>query len=163
MTLPPRKFVVGCKWIYKIKTHSDGFIEHYKVLLVAKGFTKEYGIDYKETFTPVAWISSIRALLTVADVSKWDLFQMDFKNTFSNGNLSEEFYMQPPPSLFIEPNKVCHFWRAFYNLKQPSQAWFAKFNSTISRLGYIASHYDSTLFLHRTNKCTICFSYMWMI
>ena len=63
---------------------------------------------------------------------------MDVKNAFSNGNLSEEFYMQPPPSLFIEPNKVCHFWRAFYNLKQPSQAWFAKFNSTISRLGYIA-------------------------
>ena len=54
MTLPPRKFVVGCKWIYKIKTCSDRSIERYKTHLVAKGFTKEYGIDYKETFTPVA-------------------------------------------------------------------------------------------------------------
>ena len=63
--------------------------------------------------------------------------------------------MQPPPSLSIEPNKVCHFWHAFYNLKQPSRAWFAKFNSTISRLGYIAKPYDFALFLRCTDKGTI--------
>ena len=59
VTLSSRKFVVGCKWIYKIKTHSDGSIEHYKTCLVAKGFTQEYVIDYEETFTPVARISSV--------------------------------------------------------------------------------------------------------
>ena len=74
VTLPPRKFVVGCKWIYKIKTRSDGSIERYKARLVAKGFTQEYGIDYEETFAPVAFISSICALLAVAATSKWDLF-----------------------------------------------------------------------------------------
>ena len=68
--LPPRQSVVGCKWIYKIKTHSDGFIEHYKAHLVAKGFTQEYEIDYEETFTPVARISSVRALLAIAAASK---------------------------------------------------------------------------------------------
>ena len=75
VTLPPGQFVVGCKWIYKIKTHSDGSIERYKARLVAKSFTQEYGIDYEETFTPVARISSVRALLAIAAASKWDLFR----------------------------------------------------------------------------------------
>ena len=70
VTLPPRKSVVGCKWIYKIKTHSNGSIEHYKSRLIAKGFTQEYKIDCEETFAPIARISSIRALLAVAAASK---------------------------------------------------------------------------------------------
>ena len=108
VTLPPRKSVVGCKWIYKIKTRSDGSIERYKPRLVAKGFTQEYGIDYEETFASVARISSVRALLAVSAASKWDLFQMDVKNAFLNGDLSEEVYMQPPSSLSVESNKVSH-------------------------------------------------------
>ena len=70
MTLPPGKFVVGCKWIYNIKTRSDGSIERYKACLVVKGFTQEYMIDYEETFTPVARILYVCVLLTVATASK---------------------------------------------------------------------------------------------
>ena len=155
MTLPPGKSVVGCKWIYKIKTRSDRSIEHYKARLVAKSFTQEYGIDYEETFAPVARISSVHALLAVAAARKWDLFQMDVKNAFLNGNLSEEVYMQPPLGLSVESNKVCHLRRALYDLKQAPRVWFAKFSSTISRLSYMASHYDSALFLRCTDKGTI--------
>ena len=147
--------MVGCKWIYKIKTRSDESIERYKARLVAKSFTEEYEIDYEETFALVACISSVRALLNVVSASKWDIFQMDVKNTFLNGDLSEEVYMQPPPGLSVESNKVCHLRPALYGLKQAPQAWFAKFSFTISRLGYMASHYDSALFLRRTNKGTI--------
>ena len=108
VTLPPGKSVVGCKWIYKIKTHSNGSIERYKTRLIVKSFTQEYGVDYEKTFTLVARISSIRALLAVAAASKLDLFQMDVKNAFLNRDLSEEVYRQPPPGLSIESNKVCH-------------------------------------------------------
>ena len=118
VTLPPGKSVVGCKWIYKIKTRSDGSIECYKTRLVAIGFTQEYEIDYEETFAPVACISSVRALLAVAAAKKWDIFQMDVKYAFLNGNLSEKVYMQPPPGLSVESNKVCHLRRALYGLKQ---------------------------------------------
>ena len=147
--------MVGCKWIYKIKTCFDGSTKHYKARLVAKGFTQEYVINYEKTFALVVRISSIRALLTVAISSKCDLFQMDVKNASLNGDLSEEVYMQPPPGLSVDSNKVCHLRHALYGLKQAPRSWFAKFSSTISHLGYMVSHYDSALLLHRTDKSII--------
>ena len=155
VTLLSRQSVVGCKWIYKIKTCFDGSTKHYKARLVAKGFTQEYEIDYEETFALVARISSVCALLAIAAVSKWDPFQMNIKNAFLNGDLSEEVYMQPPPDLSVESNKICRLRRALYGLKQAPQAWFAKFISTIFRLGYTASTYDFALFLRCTDKGTI--------
>ena len=80
---------------------------------------------------------------------------MDVKNAFLNGDLSEEVYMQPPLDLSVNSNKVCHLQRVLYGLKQTPRAWFAKFSSTIFRLGYMASHYDSTLFLRHIDKGTI--------
>ena len=84
MTLSSGKSVIGCKWIYKIKTHSHGSIKRYKAHLVAKDFTQEYEIYYEETFTPVARISYVRTLLAIATASKWGLFEMDVKNAFLN-------------------------------------------------------------------------------
>ena len=80
---------------------------------------------------------------------------MNVKNAFLNGDLSEEVYMQPPPSLSVESKKVCRLRRALYGLKQAPRAWFAKFSFIIFRLGYIVSPYDSALFLRRTDKGTI--------
>ena len=92
---------------------------------------------------------------------------MDVKNAFLNWELSEEVYMQPPPSLSVDSNKVCHLRRALYGLKQAPRAWFAKFSSTIFRLGYIASPYPVRMILPYffvvLIKAPFCFFYMWMI
>ena len=80
---------------------------------------------------------------------------MDVKNAFLYRDLSEEIYMQPPLSLSVESNKVCHLRYALYGLRQAPRAWFSKFSFTISRLGYMASHYDFALFFRRTDKGTI--------
>ncbi|KAL5762227.1 hypothetical protein ACOSP7_018491 [Xanthoceras sorbifolium] len=149
--LPSNKTAVGCKWVYKIKTKFDGSVERHKARLVAKGFTQEYGIDYEETFAPVARLTSVRSLLAVAAVRRWNLFQMDVKNAFLNGDLTEEVYMKPPPGYDSPPNKVCRLRRALYGLKQAPRAWFAKFSTTIQQFGFLSSAYDSALFIRKTD------------
>uniref|UniRef100_A0A2N9I2A7 Integrase catalytic domain-containing protein n=1 Tax=Fagus sylvatica TaxID=28930 RepID=A0A2N9I2A7_FAGSY len=150
-TLPPGKSAVGCKWVYKIKTRADGSVERYKAHLVARGFTQEYGIDYEETFAPVARLTSVRSLLAVAAVRHWPLFQMDVKNAFLNGDLLEEVYMQPPPGYPDSQNQVCRLRRALYGLKQAPRAWFAKFSSVVAQQGFTPSSYDSALFIRHTS------------
>jgi hypothetical protein len=150
--LPRGKSAIGCKWVYKIKTKSDGTIERYKARLVAKGYAQEYGIDYEETFAPVARITSVRSLLAIAAVHQWPLFQMDVKNVFLNGDLTEEVYMQAPPGYSDYPNKVCLLRRALYGLKQAPRAWFAKFSNTVHQFGFSSSPHDTTLFIRRSDK-----------
>ncbi|TYK06346.1 putative mitochondrial protein [Cucumis melo var. makuwa] len=118
--------------------------------LVAKGYFQEYGIDYEETFAPVAQMTSVRSLLAVAAVKQWPLLQMDVKNAFLNGTLSEEVYMKPPPGTSSPPHKVCLLCRALYDLKQAPRAWFATFSSTITQLGFTSSPHDTALFTRHT-------------
>nr|GEU56232.1 retrotransposon protein, putative, Ty1-copia subclass [Tanacetum cinerariifolium] len=102
VVLPPNAKVVKSKWIYKKKTDMDGKVHIYRARLVAKGCTQTYGVDYEETFSPVADIRAIRFLIAIASYYDYEIWQMDIKTTFLNGFLEEEIYMEQPKG-FIDP------------------------------------------------------------
>lgn len=159
--LPADVSVIGSKWIYSIKERSNGSIERYKARLVAQRFKWEYGIDYEETFAPVAKMTSIRALLGVAAVRHWPLWQMDVKNAFLHGDLPKTVYMRLPPSYACPPKHVCRSKKSLYGLKQAPWAWFGNFRSAILSANFCQSLNDSSLIIRRTSRgCTILLLYV---
>ncbi|RVW71265.1 Retrovirus-related Pol polyprotein from transposon RE1 [Vitis vinifera] len=136
---PPGKKPVGCRWIYTVKYKADGSIERFKAKLVAKGYTQTYGIDYTETFAPVAKINIVRVLLSLAANLDWPLQQFDVKNAFLHGELSEEVYMDLPLGCMVSEKqcqKVCKLKKSLYGLKQSSRAWFGRFTKSMRAFGY---------------------------
>lgn len=94
--LPPGKKPIGSKWVYKVKFNSDDTVERLKACVVIRGDTQKAGIDYDETYAPVAKMVSVRVFLVVAVAKNWELHQMDINNAFFHGDLHEEVYMRPP-------------------------------------------------------------------
>jgi hypothetical protein len=150
--LPSHARPITCKWVYKIKTRSDGSLERYKARLVARGFQQEYGRDYDETFAPVAHMTTVRTLLAVASVRTWSISQLDVKNAFLNGELREEVYMRPPPGHFVPDGMVCRLRHSLYGLKQAPRAWFQRFASVITAAGFSPSNHDPALFIHTSPR-----------
>ncbi|GJW58924.1 retrotransposon protein, putative, ty1-copia subclass [Tanacetum coccineum] len=109
--LPPNGKTVGHKWLFKKKTDMDGAVHTYKARLVAKGFTQTLGIDYEETFSPVADIRAIRILIAIAAFYDYEIWQMDVKTAFLNGYLNEEVYMEQPEGFVSQkfPNRKFGF------------------------------------------------------
>ena len=146
--LPIGSKPIGCKWIFKKKFKPDGSIDKYKARLVAKGFRQSKGIDYFDTYAPVARIASIRILISLASIFNLKIHQMDVKTTFLNGFLDEEVYMEQPEGFILpgQEKKVCKLIRSLYGLKQAPKQWHERFDNFVLSNGFKLSEADKCVY-----------------
>ncbi|CAJ2642247.1 unnamed protein product [Trifolium pratense] len=122
---PSHKNIIGTKWVFRNKLNEQGEVVRNKARLVAQGYSQQEGIDYTETFAPVARLEAIRLLLSYAVNHGITLYQMDVKSAFLNGFISEEVYVKQPPGFedISNPEHVFRLKKSLYGLKQAPRAW----------------------------------------
>ncbi|GKA00497.1 retrovirus-related pol polyprotein from transposon TNT 1-94 [Tanacetum coccineum] len=151
---PDKAFVITLKWIYKVKLDELGGILKNKARLVARGYRQEEGIDFEESFAPVARLEAIRIFLAFAAHMNMVVYQMDVKTAFLNGNLREEVYVSQPDG-FVDPDKPNYVYKlkkALYGLKQAPCAWYDMLSSFLISLDFSKGSVDPTLFIRREGK-----------
>ena len=151
---PTHQAVIGTRWVFRNKLDEHGEIVRNKARLVAQGYNQEEGIDFDETFAPVARLEAIRMLLAFASFMKFKLFQMDVKSAFLNGVLSEEVYVKQPPGFedSNHPDYVFRLKRALYGLKQAPRAWYERLSKFLVEKGFSMGKVDKTLFIKHLNN-----------
>jgi hypothetical protein len=145
--------VASSKWIYKIKHATDESIEKHKARFVVCGFYEKEGIEYEETFSPIAKYTSILTIIALAAKMKWKLHYMDVKTTFLNGVIEEEVYIEQPQRFEVEDRNthVCRLKKALYGLKQAPRAWYGRIDSFMTNLGFTKSKVDPNLYFKVMN------------
>ncbi|KAI4365385.1 hypothetical protein MLD38_021374 [Melastoma candidum] len=148
---PKDSSVVGTKWVFRNKLDESGSVVRNKARLMAKGYSQSEGIDYDETYAPVARLEAIRLLLAYACYNDFKLFQVDVKSAFLNGEIKEEVYVDQPPG-FEDPKKHDHIYKldkALYGLKQAPRAWYERLSQFLIEKGYRKGKVDTTLSLKK--------------
>ncbi|GJT95766.1 retrovirus-related pol polyprotein from transposon TNT 1-94 [Tanacetum coccineum] len=151
---PDKVMVITLKWIYKVKLDKLGGILKNKARLVARGYRQEKGIDFEESFAPVARLEAIRIFLAFAAHMNMVVYQMDVKTVFLNGNLREEVYVSQPDG-FVDkdkPNHVYKLKKALYGLKQALRAWYDMLSSFLISQDFSKGSVDPTLFIRKDGK-----------
>jgi len=140
--------VLGMKWVFRNKMDKEGNVIRNKARLVVKGYCQEEGIDYEETFAPVARLESVRIFLAYAAHKNFDVYQMDVKCAFLNGELEETVYVEQPPG-FVNPKFPNHCYvldKAVYGLKQAPRAWYETLTKFLKQSKFKQGSVDSTFF-----------------
>ena len=150
--LPQCSKPLGYKWIFKKKMKADGSIDKYKDILVIKGYKQKEGLDYFDTYSPVARISSIQMLIAIASIHNLEIHQMDVKTVFLNGDLDEEIYMKQPEGFIVpgQEKKVCRLVKSLYGLKQALMQWHEKFDSVMMTNGFKINECDKCVYVKNT-------------
>jgi len=149
--LPPNKTAVDTKWVYVIK-YKNGVISKYKARLVAKGFTQIYGIDYDETYAPVARMTSLRLVLALSALLSLEVHQMDVETAFLNADLQEEVYIRAPEGTEMPAGYNCfRLNKALYGLKQSPREWYNNINSFLQSLSFVRLHSEHCLYFYNTD------------
>jgi hypothetical protein len=139
---------VGCKWVFKKKLQPVSTIDKYKARLVAKGYTQKEGEDFFNTYSPIARLTIIRVLLSLAASHGLLVHQMDVKTTFLNGELEEDIYMTQHDGFVVkgQEDKVCKLVKSSYGLKQAPKQWHKKFDVTLVSAGFSANEVDRCVY-----------------
>ena len=145
--LPKNRKAIPCKWVFRIKLNSDGSVEKYKARLVIKGFSQKKGIDYDQTFSPVAKSGTIRAVLSVAASEGLSLLQFDVTTAFLNSSIDEEIFMKQPEGYNDGSGRVCLLRRSLYGLKQAPRCWNRCIADVLKEIGFRQSDADACLFI----------------
>ncbi|GJR96621.1 retrovirus-related pol polyprotein from transposon TNT 1-94 [Tanacetum coccineum] len=151
---PKNMTIIGTKWVYRNKLDENGVVSRNKARLVAQGYNQQKGIDYDETYAPVARLESIRILLAYACVLDFKLFQMDVKSASLNGFINEEVYVAQPLGFidFAKPNHVYRLKKALYGLKQAPKAWYDRLKAFLIKHDYTMGIVDNTLFTKKRDS-----------
>lgn len=143
--------VVGYKWVFKVIHNSNGFVQKYKVRLIAKGFQRTLGVDYFETFSLVVKFVTIRVILSIDVSQNWVIHKVDVNNAFLNKELTKNVYMSQP-KLFIEHPEnlkmVCNLHKALHGLKKALKFWFKKLKIAPLNWDFIPFMVDTSLFIY---------------
>jgi hypothetical protein len=151
---------IGLKWVHRTKLNVDGTINKHKARLVVKGYAQIFGVDFSETFAPVARLDTIRILLPVAAQKGWKIIQLDVKSAFLNGYLQEEIFVEQPKGFVVrgEEEKVYLLKKALYGLKQAPRAWYSRIDEHLLKLDFKKSLSESTLYIRNSNSDYIVIS-----
>ncbi|KAJ1570820.1 hypothetical protein NDA11_004520 [Ustilago hordei] len=128
--------LVDSKVVLRLKLDADGVPVKHKVQLVARGFTQREGIDYQETFSPVAPLGAIRAILALAVQNNWEVHALDITMAYLNSTLKEAIYMKPPEGSGVAPSKVYKVIKGLYGLKQSGREWNQEFDRSLRHMGF---------------------------
>jgi hypothetical protein len=154
---PPGANVIGSKWVFKAKKDASGNVIHHKACLIAQGFSQVEGVDYFDTYAPVARLPLLRAIIAMANRLSLELHQVDIKGAYLNGELTadEILYMCQPPGYHEDDSGwVLRLLKSLYGLKQAGWCWYQKFTQILSTLGFQQCKVDQAVFYkHSKTPC----------